>query len=103
LLTYKIFMEGVVVLTLKGAYFTGNKKFSVLYKSLKWSEGSQPPPCALFPHQNFDIAILFKIVQRENNYASWIDKAPRASRGRAVNCARFPLLTYKVFVGGVVV
>ena len=50
---------------------------------------SPPPPHSFFPNasdQNFEIAILFKILQRSNNYAFGVDY-PFSSWSRAKNYA----------------
>ena len=72
----------------------GIKSFSALVKSQ-----GQPFPTshALFTpnalNPNFEIAILFKIVQRSNNYASRVDTPPPASRVRAISYSFYPWLT----------
>ena len=78
------------------------ESFSDLIASEKLLEGNQPPlPPRSFSQnvsdQNFEIAILFKIVQRSNGYASGVETSPRGSGPRAISYASCPLLPYKDF------
>ena len=63
-----------------------NKSFSALFKwpnklEVKWG----PLPRSFFPEpadQNFEIAILFSIVEKYNNYVFKDESNPHSSRGK---------------------
>ena len=53
-----------------------------------WRAPRPPPALIFFPKstdQNFEIAILFRIVENHNNYVFGDDLLPHSSRGRGCN------------------
>ena len=90
---YKVLIERVVVYTSEGAHWIGNQKFIVkVFKSQSDQRVATPPPHkhVVFPKcmsiRNFEIAILFKIVQRSYNKAFEVDTNHQSMGARVVIC-----------------
>ena len=76
------------------------KVSNALFKWPKCWRPSKPPPTLIFlpksPDQNFEIAIVFSIVKKSNNYVFRHDSIPHSPGGRVASCELWSLFTYSI-------
>ena len=101
------FFPEVIVLTqgpriLQEGSFERKLKVLVLFLSdqKNW-KATRPPPTLIFfpksPGENFEIAILFSIVKKSNNYVFEDDLIPHRPGRRAASCELCPMFVYSIY------
>ena len=82
----------------KRAQSNGTKNSSALFKWPKnWMAPRSPPTLIFSPKsldQNSEIAILFTVVEKPNNYVFKDDLLPNSLRGRGYKLQLWPVFTY---------